>query len=241
MIYINKLAVIKKRDMINFRCSILIILILFTNSCKKDKDENLPSQFQVETSEMTDSRDGQKYVIVKIGDQWWMAENLNYYTPTGSWYYNNDSATFSKPYGRLYLWNTAMNGQASSSNNPSGVQGISPLGWHIPSSAEWSQLEAYLSSYGLNGDALKEKGTTHWSPTNSGTDSVKFNAVPAGTVYNNGNSFANIYGYTTFLTSTIDNNTSGVWGRCLDYDKSIIRTAPLGLQNGWSLRCIKDN
>ena len=224
----------------------MTILILFSISCKKDKKETTndntnKGRFQIVTSTMTDARDGQLYQIVQIGTQWWMAQNLNYRTATGSWYYNNDSATFSKPYGRLYLWNTVMNGQASSSNNPSGVQGISPSGWHIPSTAEWSQLASYLSSYGLNGDALKEKGTVYWSPTNTGTDSAKFNAVPAGTVYNNGNNFANIYGYTSFLTSTIDNSTGGVWGNCLDYDNSAILTEPLGLQNGWSVRCVKDN
>ena len=223
----------------NIRLLIWILLILFSYSCDK-KETPLPES-QVETTEMTDTRDGQKYKIVKIGSQWWMAENLNYYTSTGSWYYNNDSIKYSKPCGRLYLWRTAMAGYESSSLNPSGVKGISPNGWHIPSIEEWNQLGNYLISIGLTGDDLKATGTEYWSAPNNGTNKTLFNAVPTGTVYNNGNNFANIDYQTTFLTSSIDYNTGGVWGRGLDCDKSRITVAPLGLQNGWSIRCVKDN
>ena len=75
---------------------------------------------------------------------------------------------------------------------------------------------------------------------NYGTNLTLFNAIPTGTVYNNGNSFTNINYQTTYLTSTIDDNTGGVWGRGIDCDKSDLIIAPLGLQNGWSLRCVKD-
>lgn len=219
---------------------ILIFLILFNLGCTIEEPVTSKTHFKVGTSEITDTRDGQKYRIVKIGDQWWMADNLNYYTSEGSWYYNNDSIKYSNPCGRLYLWNTAMSGSTSSNKNPSGVKGISPQGWHIPSVSEWNQLESYLNSFGLSGDDLKQTGTTNWPISNSGTNKALFNAVPAGTVYNNGNSFANIDYQTTFLSSTIDDNTGGVWGRGLDRDKSIITKAPLGLQNGWSIRCVKD-
>lgn len=228
--------------MSNLRFFIFSFFLVLTISCKTNgiETEPLPSEFQIETSEITDSRDGQKYKIVKIGDQWWMAENLNYYTSTGSWYYDNDSAKYSKPCGRLYLWKTAMSGQASSKKSPSGVKGISPLGWHIPSLSEWTRLDRYLESFDYTGDALKEVGTINWPAPNNGTNKAMFNAVPAGTVYNDGNSFANINYQTTFLTSTIDDNAGGVWGTGLDRDKSNIRYAPLGLQNGWSIRCVKD-
>jgi len=191
---------------------------------------------------MVDERDGQRYKIVKIGKQWWMAENLNYYTSSGSWYYNNDSITYSKPYGRLYLWNTVMNGSKSSDKNPSKIRGISPKGWHIPSVLEWEQLLSCIRSYGLNADDLKEEGIEHWPNPNSGTNKTLFNAIPTGTVYNDGKSFANITYQTTFLTSTLTNTCSGyaVWGYGIDCDKSIVHKYPLGLENGWSIRCVKD-
>ncbi|MCL2246336.1 MAG: hypothetical protein FWC10_04395 [Lentimicrobiaceae bacterium] len=214
---------------------LIFILIFLALGCEK---ENSKSDFN--TSVMVDGRDGQMYKIVKIGEQWWMAENLNYNTPTGSWYYNNDSINYSKPYGRLYLWEVVMNGSISSNKNPSGVRGISPKGWHIPSVSEWEQLYDFLTAQGLNADDLKEAGTEHWLFPNAGTNKTNFTAIPTGTVYNSGNSFANIDYQTTFLTSTLDNNTTGVWGYGIDCDKSNKIKVPLGLQNGWSIRCVKD-
>ena len=128
--------------------SILILLI----GCTK---EEISGPLEIEISVITDSRDGQEYKIVRIGKQWWMAQNLNYYTPEGSWYYENDSLTFSEPFGRLYLWDTVMQGEKSSNDNPSNVKGISPPGWHIPSAKEWEQLNKYLSHFDLKGDDMK--------------------------------------------------------------------------------------
>lgn len=219
---------------INLIANSLIFTIFI--GCEKEKSID---DFVVETSTMTDSRDGQEYKIVKIGDQWWMAENLNYYTQEGSWYYNNDSINFSQPYGRLYLWETIMNGEESSSRNPSRVKGISPEGWHIPSLAEWSELYNYIKQFGLTADDLKMAGSA-WPGPNLGTNSTSFSAVPTGTVYNDGQTFANIDYQTNFLTSTLDNNTSGVWGVGIDCDKNVMTKAPLGLNNGWNVRCVKD-
>ena len=114
-------------------------------------------------SVIIDERDGQAYKIVKIGDQWWMAENLNYaytgvpYDYSGntsdstSWCYGNDPANCTK-YGRLYTWAAAMDSVGTWSTNGKGcgdgktcsptypVRGICPTGWHLPSQAEWNTL-----------------------------------------------------------------------------------------------------
>jgi len=224
-----------KQILVLHKYILIFSLIFLALGCEKEKNK-----FDFKTSELVDERDGQRYKIVKIGKQWWMAENLNYYTPTGSWYYNNDSINYSKPYGRLYLWEVIMSGSFSSNKNPSGVRGISPKGWHIPSVSEWEQLYDFLTSQGLNADDLKEAGTEHWSVPNLGTNRTLFNAIPTGTVYNDGNSFANITFSTTFLTSTLDNHTGGVWGYGIHCNKSVIYKAPLGLENGWNVRCVKD-
>lgn len=91
---------------------------------------------------------GQTYEIEGIGDQCWMSENLNIEEISGnSWCYD-DNTTNCANYGRLYDWETIMQGTTSSNSIPSGVQGICPPGWHIPSDAEWGVLITYLDQTG---------------------------------------------------------------------------------------------
>lgn len=98
-----------------------------------------------------DPRDNQKYEVVRIGKQIWMASDLNYYTPEGSVYYNEDSITMcNEGYGRLYTWTTAMdidaryNSETYDANPNENHQGICPPGWHLPSKKEWEDLGDYL-------------------------------------------------------------------------------------------------
>jgi uncharacterized protein (TIGR02145 family) len=132
----------------------------------------------------TDARDGKTYRRVKIGQQMWMAENLNYQTDS-SWCYDNDPANCAK-YGRLYAWNAAMAGSPSSNSSPSGVQGACPVGWHLPSGGEnvyyeWNTLIAAVDGGSLGGSSatagtmLKAK-----SPDWDGTDDFGFSALPGG-------------------------------------------------------------
>ena len=105
--------------------------------------------------------DGNVYKTVKIGNQVWMAENLRTTRyangesiPLGtssstitSYRYNpNDNANNVFTYGYLYNWPAVMHGSSSSSKNPSGVQGVCPDGWHVPSDAEWTELTDYVGS-----------------------------------------------------------------------------------------------
>lgn len=114
--------------------------------------------------------DGNVYPTVEIGYQCWVKENLRttHYEdgtaiPVGSVlsenvayrYAPNDNSANVPIYGYLYNWAAVMHGAASSSANPSGVQGICPDGWHVPSEAELMQLINFVSSqsqYGCGGD-----------------------------------------------------------------------------------------
>ena len=116
--------------------------------------------------EMTDPRDGQVYKTVKIGDQVWMAQNLNYddsvKTPSlkeNSWCYN-DSLEYCEKYGRLYSWAAAKD--------------VCPTGWHLPSEDE---LDDLIDSVARSASVGKSLQTKLWD---SGTDAYGFSAIPAG-------------------------------------------------------------
>jgi uncharacterized protein (TIGR02145 family) len=87
---------------------------------------------------LSDSRDGQSYSTVTKGDQTWMTENLNIDLP-GSRCVNND-ASLCDQYGRLYLWNTAIN--------------ACPSGWHLPTLSEYEQWFAYASDNNSTDNAI---------------------------------------------------------------------------------------
>ncbi|MBR2020944.1 MAG: hypothetical protein IJ939_00775, partial [Clostridia bacterium] len=101
--------------------------------CKTEKEDNC------EYSELADDRDGQTYKTVKIGDQWWMAENLNYETDSSFCY--KDSAEFCEKYGRLYTWDAVVD--------------VCPDGWHLPSKAEWETLITAVGGRATAGKMLK--------------------------------------------------------------------------------------
>ena len=163
--------------------------------CKTETEDNC------EYGEIVDERDGQTYKTVKIGEQVWMTENLNYaYTSipfkykedasdSTSWCYNND-ATNCEKYGRLYTWATAMDSSATWSDNGKDcgynvsysptypVQGICPSGWHLPSEDEWSALLTAVGGRSNAGKVLKSQ--YEWNEEGNGTDEFGFTALPAG-------------------------------------------------------------
>jgi len=132
----------------------------------------VPNSSQIQESSvsggiLTDGRDGRKYKTVKIGNQTWMAENLNY-NASGSKCYENQESNCQK-YGRLYNWYTA--------------KAVCPSGWHLPSKAEWEVLTAAVGGEKTEGKHLKAK--SGWNNNGNGLDSYGFSALPGG--YSDGN------------------------------------------------------
>jgi len=130
-----------------------------------------------------DSRDGQTYNKVTIGTQTWMAENLNY--EAGGSCYIGQEASYCETYGRLYDWNTAMNNSVSSTAVPSGIRGVCPEGWHLPSEAEWGVLMQFVNpSCPVSGTCAnagtKLKAKNGWNSDGNGTDEYGFSALPGG-------------------------------------------------------------
>ena len=180
---------------------LFLIILLGILACKKeevDPDICEPDSFDCPTS-FTDSRDGQEYNVAKIGCQCWMAENLNY-AEAGCCY--DDTEENCTLYGRLYSNEELLQGTITSNENPSGIQGICPAGWHVPSLAEFRDLRTYLEMQGpFVEELLKEKIIIN------GTEVQRFNALYGGekgrlNIFR-GESFQAYFGSTTI---NIDDN-----------------------------------
>jgi uncharacterized protein (TIGR02145 family) len=216
--------------------------------------------FETLGSTFTDSRDGNVYKMVTIGDQIWMAENLRYLPSvvgpaTGSgttpyyyvYGYNGTNVNAAKAtsnystYGVLYNWPAAMNGAASSTTNPSGVQGVCPAGWHLPSDAEWTELTDYLGGTSVAGGKLKETGTAHWNSPNTGaTNETGFTALPGGTRSLNGY-FFHIGSYGLWWSATEPStNPNGAWYRGINYSLSDVGRSVSSKETGFSVGCVRD-
>jgi len=194
---------------------------------------------------MIDPRDGKEYKTVCIGDQEWMAENLKYESPDSHCY--GDTAEYCSIYGKLYSHNEVMNGAEPSNSNPSGVQGICPQGWHVPSVAEWEQLANALGGLDIAGGELKS--VNYWNFPNAGaTNNSAFSALPAGNRGGAGPGFpifyANLLDNAFFHTTTVQTNTQPVTSvvqLSASNAKVIFAPSANGLNWGWwSVRCVKD-
>ena len=200
-------------------------------------------------STFIDPRDGNKYYTVNIGSQIWLTENLKYQA-SSSWCYNGNDNNCNI-YGRLYNWSTAMDGSQSSDSEPSGVQGICPPGWHLPSDNEWKNFEKALGMSHQVLDDFYNRGTNQGSKLAGNANlwgdgalkndpefgSSGFNALPAGN-YSSG-SYRYIGNFTQFWSTTQDDNQYAFY-RGLAFDKSGIHRAFRNKTDRISVRCVKD-
>ncbi|MDR2555454.1 MAG: fibrobacter succinogenes major paralogous domain-containing protein [Fibromonadaceae bacterium] len=205
------------------------------------------------TTLLCDARDGKLYKFVSIGTeataQTWMAENLNYDVPdnaTDVCYDNNPANCVT--YGRLYNWETAMGGSASSSKNPSEVQGVCPSGWHLPSDAEWNALTKFVNpscsdNSNCGGAGTKLKSTNGWNSyegkSGNGTDEFGFSALPGGNGRSDG-SFGRV-GETTPWWSSTEYDASSVYGWNMYYNSADVSMFKEGDKTRlYSVRCVQD-
>jgi uncharacterized protein (TIGR02145 family) len=177
-------------------------------------------QAKAETTQFTDSRDKKVYKKVTVGKQTWMAENLNF-AAEGSKCYDNKDANCAK-YGKLYAWETAKKS--------------CPAGWHLPSKAEYGELDKSAGGEKTAGKKLKAK--SGWNKNGSGTDDYSFTALPGGFGKPDGK-FSSVDSYGGWWSADEHNSTDGrnrrivsdnegaLWG---NYNKS-------GM---FSVRCVQD-
>ena len=204
---------------------------------------------------MTDSRDNKTYKTVKIGDQVWMAENLNYDYNKGtakSYCYGGIKANCEVT-GRLYTWAAAIDsvalandadnpqtcGYGKTCTLPTVVQGVCPEGWHLPSYDEWQTLFTAVGGSSKAGTALKSQ--TGWkSQTGDAADrdTYGFSALPAGYRDDNGNFY--YAGSYAFFWSASEYISYGAYIMGLDYNSEDARMSSDDKDYGHSVRCLQD-
>ncbi|MEE4198707.1 MAG: FISUMP domain-containing protein [Bacteroidales bacterium] len=195
----------------------------------------------------TDSRDGQKYKWVKIGNQVWSTRNLDVTTfrngdqiqqvktdeewekagayKQPAWCYYDNNPVNGEKYGKLYNWYAV--------NDP---RGLSPLGWHIPSDAEWTELTDYLGGEDVNGQ--KMKSTSGWVENGNGNDKSGFSGLPCGFRDDDG-AFGYIGEYGIWWSST-ERHAYAAWNRDLSFSNVGVYRGDSGKAQGLSVRCLRD-
>jgi len=228
----------RKNNISAFSFIMMGTLLLVFISCKKDEDN------AIKTGSFTDSRDGNIYKTITIGNQVWMAENLRYLpsivgSATGSetipnyyvYGYNGTNVNEAKStanyktYGALYNWEAAKI--------------ACPAGWHLPSNAEWTTLISYLGGEEIAGGKLKETGTTLWENPNTGaTNEIGFSALPSGGRTSNG-TFV-LVGFAGYWWSATEGDTGYAWNRYMYCNNCKVGCSYGALEVGYSVRCIRD-
>ena len=188
---------------------------------------------------------GHSYPVVRIGTQWWFAENLRTeqyrngdtiptlpqaqewrFARSGAQAVYRSDPGMLEAYGRLYNWYAVTD-----------PRGLCPAGWHVPSAADWDVLAAALGGDSVAGGALKD--TAYWEPPNTGaTDASGFNGRPGGARSNYGEPlFEGAYGY--FWSSSTEGPEKVVFRFLGTYNADLYRGSSEP-QDGFSCRCVMD-
>ena len=209
-----------------------------------------------------DSRDGNLYSYRTYGSQVWMTKNMAYLPSvvgpgTGSnstayyyvYGYDGTNVTAAKgttnynKYGVLYNWPAALT--------------ACPEGWHLPSDAEWTQLEEYLIANGYNYDGTTTgnkiaKSMANYSGWNTSStvgavgntdypeyrNKSGFTALPGGCRSLDG--AFNYVGDSGYWWSSTQYDTSSAWGRRLYFIRSSVTRVSNYKESGFSVRCVRD-
>ena len=242
---------------------VVLLSLVLLSSCEKDPK---PLKIELIENAVTDV-DGNSYDALKIGDQVWMKENLrttryangttiplgtSNSTTTAYRYYPDNNSSNVSTYGYLYNWPAVMHGASSSGSNPSGVQGICPDGWHVPSDAEWTQLTDYVGSQsqcrcdGSSSCIAKAlASTTGWysyteicavGNNPSTNNATHFSALPAGNYYGSYTDF----GCNADFWCATENSSTDAYYRYLKYYNAGVGRYCNRKNDAFSVRCLRD-
>jgi|GEM_PF-1318188 len=207
--------------------------------------------------------DGNVYNVVAIGDQCWMAENLKtsqyqdgssipnetedntwVELASGAWAHYNNNSQYDAIYGKLYNWYAV-----------SDPRNVCPTGWHVPTDAEWQQLEAALGMPSTElaqtafrggaqnvGGKLKSAGTQYWYTPNYGaTNESGFSGLPGGFRNTNGaNGGYLVMEFQSLWWSSTESDLDWAWFRKIHYNFNSVYRLTEFKSNGFNVRCVKD-
>ena len=213
--------------------------------------------------------DGNTYQSVIIGEQEWMSENLRVSkyndgtdipgsiedygytcydeeceldaegfegqdnvawanTKTGAWcHYDNDNQ-YETTYGKLYNWYAVQTGK------------LCPLGWHVPTDADWTVLTYYLAANGHNGtEGTALKATSGWDGSGNGTDNYGWSALPGGKRDDAEGDFNGDYSEGQWWSSSQSSPLKSSYIKLFYYSDNFLRGDNKN-NNGYSVRCLRD-
>jgi uncharacterized protein (TIGR02145 family) len=231
--------------------------ILFAFLCVScsDDDDNPAGPNNSKTTGTVKDVDGNVYKTVKIGNQWWMAENLEvtHYRngdaipkviqnnewialSTGAYSSCQNNKANDTTYGLLYNWYAVTDSR-----------NIAPKGWHVPTDGEWQVLADSLGGPSVAGGKMKATGTVEasdgvwYSPNIGATNESGFAALPGGWRYWSNGDFFLFQRKAIFYSATeyVDDKTQA-WNRVLSYEDSEFMRDRERKKNGCSVRCAKD-
>ena len=229
---------------------------------KQNLEINDNISIDIKVNRTVSDQDGSIYKTIKIGDQWWMMENLKvtHYRngdpienvtdnmlwmslTTGAWCAYDNDLTNAENYGLLYNWHTVND-----------FRNIAPEGWHIPSDEEWKQLEMHMGMSRDDADDIFWRGTNEGSKltgnaalwengdlkNNVEFGASGFSALPGGYRYYFNSRYFQFLGYHAYFWSSTEYNGSRACARYLTYNDSSVGRNYYNKENGFSVRCIRD-
>lgn len=232
----------------------LMGLTIALGGCKKSDAEppapTTPTGGSPSVTSVTDI-DGNVYRVVKIGDQYWMAENLRTARyangdpipnvtngtlwpnlTTGAWCWHGNDAQHDSIYGKLYNWFAGRD-----------IRGLCPTGWHVPTSAEWMVMVDLLGGLNVAGGKLKSQGNVQdatglWPTGNNATNESGFTGHPGGHRITQG-TFQSL-GTAGYWLSSMERNTLDFWSYQLSSTSNGVTRASTPKPAGQCVRCLKD-
>jgi uncharacterized protein (TIGR02145 family) len=192
--------------------------------------------------------DGNTYATIQIGTQVWMAENLRTTRyrngdpipnvtdkekwgglSSGAWCHYDNDPKHEVPYGKLYNWFTV-----------SDPRKVCPVGWHVPTDAEWEVLSDYLGGESVAGGKMKSAGTQHWSAHNTGAANESgFSGLPGGYRSLSSGYFYGLGGRGGWWSAS-ESGAEYAWYRSLNNYSAAINRNGNDKRSGFSVRCLRD-